>query len=236
MTVSDVRALAFDVFGTVVDWRSTVIREGETLGQEKGVEADWAAFADAWRSRYAPSMDRVRRGELPWTSLDALHRASLDELLQEFGIERLTEDEKVRFNKVWHRLDAWPDSVRGLERLKENYVIATLSNGNVALLTNMAKNAGLPWDLILSAELVRHYKPDPETYLMVPALLDLGPEQVMMVAAHPSDLRAASECGLRTAYVPRPLEFGAENEPEEPDEQFDVSAADLLDLAERLGS
>jgi 2-haloacid dehalogenase len=234
--VSTVKALAFDVFGTVVDWRSAVIRDGEKLGREKDLHIDWAAFADEWRGRYAPSMDRVRRGERAWTNLDALHRNSLTELLEVFGIEGLTEEEKDYLNKVWHRLDPWPDSVPGLRRLKERYVITTLSNGNVALLTNMAKTAGLPWDLILSAELVRRYKPDPETYLMVPYLLDLRPDEVMLVAAHPSDLRQAQENGLRAAYVPRPQEWGPEGEAEKPDPSFDLAAEDLVDLAGKLGA
>ena len=230
------RALVFDVFGTVVDWRSTIVREGEALGREKGLAVDWATFADAWRGRYAPSMDLVRSGEIPWTKLDDLHRASLEELLEEFGIESLTEAEKDHFNRVWHRLDPWPDAVESLAGLKERYVIAPLSNGNVALLTNMAKRAGLPWDLILSAELVRHYKPDPETYLMAPGLLDLEPEQVMMVAAHVYDLRAAGQCGLHTAYVPRPLEFGPGKEPDPPDPSFDVVVKDFVELARKLGT
>jgi 2-haloacid dehalogenase len=233
----NVKALAFDVFGTVVDWRSGVIREGEELGRKKGLEVDWAAFADEWRGRYAPSMDRVRRGEVPWTNLDVLHRASLEELIEEFGITGLlTEEEKEHLNKAWHRLDPWPDSVPGLTRLRERYILTTLSNGNVALLTNMAKRAGLPWDLILSAELVRHYKPDPETYLMIPFLLDLHPEEVMLVAAHPSDLRHAQEYGLRTAYVLRPQEWGPEGEAEPPDPSFDLVAEDLTELAEKLGA
>lgn len=232
----DTRALAFDVFGTVVDWRSTVIREGKELGRAGGFDVDWAAFADAWRGRYAPSMDLVRRGELPWTNLDALHLASLEELLVEFEVEGLSEKEKERFNRVWHRLEPWPDAVEGLRRLKKRYTITTLSNGNVALLTNMAKKAVLPWDLILSAELVRHYKPDRETYRMVPDLLGLRPEEVMMVAAHPDDLRAAREAGLHTAYVPRPLEFGPGVETGAPDPAFDVVATDFLELAGRLGA
>lgn len=234
--VPDIKALAFDVFGTVVDWRGGVIRDGEALGEREGLEVDWAAFADEWRGRYAPSMNRVRRGEISWRNLDALHRASLEELLEEFGIEDLSEEEKDHLNKAWHRLDPWPDSVPGLARLKERYTITTLSNGNVALLTNMAKRAGLPWDLILSAELVRHYKPDPETYLMPPNLLDLRPEQVMLVAAHPDDLRHAQSHGLRTAYVPRPLEWGPEGEAEEPDPSLDLVAEDLIELAGKLGA
>jgi 2-haloacid dehalogenase len=233
MTVAP-EALVFDVFGTVVDWRSSVIREGEALGQEKYFDLDWAVFADAWRSRYAPSMDRVRRGEIPWTKLDDLHLASLDELLEEFGIEGLSDEEKNHFNRVWHRLDPWPDAVEGLVRLKQRYIIAPLSNGNVAMLVNMAKKAGLPWDLILSSELVRHYKPDPEAYLMAPDLLGLHPEQVVMVAAHPHDLRAALKNGLRTAYVPRPLEFGPGKEAHPPDPSFDLVASDFIELDKYL--
>ena len=213
-----------------------MIRDGERLSRKKGLDVDWLAFADAWRSKYAPSMDKVRRGEIPWTNLDVLHRASLEDLLVEFGIEGLTEEEKDHFNKVWHRLDPWPDSVPGLTRLRERYILTPLSNGNVALLTNMAKRAGLPWDLVLSAELVRHYKPDPEAYLMVPTLLDLRPEEVMLVAAHPNDLHAAKDNGLRTAYVPRPLEWGPGGEAEPPDPSFDLVVEDLVELAEKLGT
>jgi 2-haloacid dehalogenase len=181
-------------------------------------------------------MDRVRRGELPWTNLDTLHRASLEELLEEFGIEGLTEDEIDHLNKVWHRLDPWPDSVAGLGRLKERYIISTFSNGNVALLSNMAKRAGLPWDLILSAELVKHYKPDPETYMMAPNLLDLRPDEVMLVAAHLSDLRAAQTHGLRAAYVLRPQEWGPKGEAEPADPSFDLVVGDLVELAIKLGA
>jgi len=227
-------ALVFDVFGTVVDWRSSIIREGEELGQRKRLDVDWAAFADAWRSRYAPSMDRVRRGEIPWRKLDDLHRASLDDLTREFGIGGLSEQEKDHLNRVWHRLEPWPDAVRGLVLLKRRHVIAPLSNGNVALLVYLAKRAGLPWDLILSTELIRLYKPDPETYLLAPYLLDLDPEQVMMVAAHADDLRAARENGLKTAYVPRPLEFGPGGVAEQPDPSFDLVASDFIELDRKL--
>ncbi len=229
-------ALLFDVFGTVVDWRSSIIREGEELGRKKNLDVDWAAFADAWRSRYAPSMDRVRRAEIPWTKLDDLHRASLEELMSELGIEGLSEREKADFNRAWHRLEPWPDAVPGLTLLKKRYVIAPLSNGNVALLVNMARRAELPWDLIFSAELARHYKPDTETYLMAPDLLDLHPEQVMMVAAHPHDLRAARENGLQTAYVPRPLEFGPGKDAEPPDPAFDLVAEDFIELHRKLAN
>ncbi len=228
------KALVFDVFGTVVDWRTSIVLEGEDLGRKKNLDVNWAAFADAWRSRYAPSMERVRSGKIPWTKLDDLHRASLEDLLREFGVEGLSEQEKDHLNRVWHRLDPWPDAFEGLTRLKNSYVIAPLSNGNVALLVDMAKKAGLPWDLILSAELVRRYKPDPETYLMASDLLDLRPDQVMMVAAHVDDLRAAQEIGLRAAYVPRPLEFGYGGEVAPPDPSFDLVAGDFIELDRKL--
>jgi 2-haloacid dehalogenase len=230
----DLRALIFDVFGTVVDWRSTVIREGEELGRKKDIDVDWAAFADAWRSRYVPSINRVRRKEIGWTNLDSLHRASLDVLLREFGIRDLTEEETDHLNRVWHRLDPWPDAVEGLKRLKSRYIIAPLSNGNVALLVDLAKRAGLPWDLILSAELVRHYKPDPETYLLAPELLSLRRDKVLMVAAHPDDLHAAQKCGLKTAYVPRPMEFGPQGDADPPDLSFDLVASNFIELHRKL--
>jgi len=232
----DIKALAFDVFGTVVDWRSGVIAEGEQLGKTKGLQIDWAAFADAWRSIYRPYMDLVGNGQLPWTKLDDLHRQMLEATLTKFGIANLTNDEKEHFNRVWHRLTPWPDSVPGLQRLKSRFVVSTLSNGNIALLTNMAKHAGLPWDCILSAENVRHYKPDPEVYLLVSQLFDLQPEQVMMVAAHEHDLQSAQKHGLRTAYVHRPMERGpgkALTKP--PTERYDIVANDFLDLAAQLG-
>ena len=235
MSISDVKALSFDVFGTVVDWRDSLIREGETLGIARGIEVDWAEFADRWRGGYAPAMARVRSGELPWTNIDALHRMILDGLLEEFGITGLTEDGKTYLNRVWHRLAPWPDSAAGLARLRQRYVVATLSNGNVALLTNLSKQAGLTWDCILSAELVRRYKPDPEAYLGAVALLGLRPEEVMMVAAHKSDLRSAQQVGLKAAFVARPLEFGPDqNVDTSPEPDFDVNATDIEDLATKL--
>jgi 2-haloacid dehalogenase len=232
-----VKALTFDVFGTVVDWRGSIVREGRALGRARRLEVDWPAFADAWRAGYRPAMDRVRRGKLPWTNLDALHREILDKLLPRFGIRGLTAAEKEHLNRVWHRLRPWPDAVRGLRRLKTRYVIATLSNGNVALLTNMAKHAGLPWDCVLSAELFRRYKPDPETYRGAAALLGLRPREVMMVAAHPDDLVAARRCGLCTAFVPRPREHGtARASQPAANAGFDIIASDFIDLARQLGS
>jgi len=232
-----VKALVFDVFGTVVDWRASIIREGQLLGERKGYDVDWGEFADRWRAGYGPSMNRVRSGELPWTKLDALHRTVLDELVEEFALSGMTEEELQHFNDAWHRLMPWPDAIAGLNRLRNEYVIAPLSNGNVSLLLNMAKNAGLPWDTILSAELSGHYKPDPEAYLKAPELLSLEPGQVMMVATHPSDLRSAAEAGLRTAYVHRALERGAERPKVPPArDEFDVFADDFLDLAGQLGA
>lgn len=237
MQAPDLKAILFDVFGTVVDWRSGVIRDGERLGAQREISVDWPAFADAWRGEYAPSMDRVRRGELPWSSLDALHRESLERLLERFGIDGLTEEDKQSLNFAWHRLDPWPDSVAGLERLRRRYIIAPLSNGNVSLLVDMAKRAGLPWDVILSAELARHYKPDPESYLTAVSLLDLSPQQTMMAAAHPGDLRAAASLGLRTAYIHRPLEWGPQaQDTSRPDgSEFDFSVDSIDELAQQLG-
>jgi 2-haloacid dehalogenase len=233
---SQVKALTFDVFGTVVDWRGSIIRQGEQFGAERGLKVDWAAFADTWRGAYRPSMDRVRRGELPWTNLDALHCMVLDELLVKVGISGLSAADIDDLNHVWHRLDPWPDSVAGLTRLRTRFVLATLSNGNVALLTNMAKYGGLPWDCILSAELAKHYKPDPETYLTAAALLGLQPNQVMMVAAHKDDLRAAQRAGLKAAFVTRPYERGPDHTPDlTPDPGFDFNASDFNDLAAKLG-
>ncbi len=237
MLQDEVKALVFDVFGTVVDWRSSITREGRELGERKEItHVDWEQFADDWRGEYGPSMNLVRTGKLPWTRIDDLHRMALDDLLEKHGIEGLSEAEKTHFNKAWHRLDAWPDSPPGLTRLKSGYIIATLSNGNVALLTNMAKHAGLPWDAILSAELAKHYKPDPETYLMAADILGLEPPQVMMTAAHKNDLKAAAAQGLKTAFVPRPGEHGPRRKIDAtPEDWIDVVASDFQNLAAKMG-
>lgn len=229
-------ALVFDVFGTVVDWRTSVIEEGRALGARHGWNVDWGAFADAWRAGYPLAMDRVRRGELPWMSIDALHRLILDGLLAEHALP-LPAEQTEDFNLVWHRLRPWPDSVGGLHRLKARWPVATLSNGNVSLLLDMARHAGLPWDCLFSAELFGHYKPDPQAYMGAARLLGLPPSQVLMVAAHPSDLRGAAACGLKTAYVPRPLERGPGGpmEPWTPGE-FDWVAEDFHALARALGA
>jgi len=229
--------LVFDTFGTVVDWRSSVIAAGERLGRAKNLQVDWAAFADAWRGGYGPSMNRVRTGQLPWTKLDVLHRMTLDELLVKFKIEGLSETDKANFNRVWHMLDPWPDAPGGLARMKRRFVIAPLSNGNLSLLTNMGKYANLPWDCILSVELVRHYKPDPETYRMPVEFFDVTPADVMMVAAHVGDLDAAKKLGLKTAYVHRPKEYGPARQPKPPEPgRFDYMANDFRELAGKLGA
>lgn len=237
MTAPAPRALAFDVFGTVVDWRSSVAREAEAAAARHGASVNGGAFADAWRRRYRPSMDRVLRGAVEWTPLERLNRASLDEVVAEFALEVLDGRERDELNRAWRRLQPWPDSVAGLTRLRRRHVLCTLSNGGIALLVDLARFGGLPFDAILSAELCRTYKPDPRTYRMVPLLLDLRPEEVMLVAAHASDLRAAAAEGLLTAYVRRPLEWGPGAPPEPAtDASFDVVADDLEDLAARLGA
>lgn len=237
MQVADsIEMCVFDTFGTVVDWRGSVIAEVEELARTKGWEVDAGAFADAWRGNYGPSMNRVRTGEIPWTILDDLHRMTLDELLPRFGMEQLTEAEMARLNRVWHRLRPWPDAPGGLARLKTRYVLSPLSNGNTALLTNMAKFGGLPWDCVLGSDIVRHYKPDPEMYLMPGELFDLPPSAVLMVAAHPGDLDAAKSQGLRTAYVHRPLERPNREPPPWPEVgRFDLLVEDFHDLAAQLG-
>ena len=235
--ITSVKGLVFDVFGTVVDWRTSVAREVEAVAAKKGVKVDGPVFADAWRAQYAPSMNRVRTGELPWTRLDNLHRMVLDRILPEFGLGALNDAERAALNRAWHRLQPWPDVVAGLTRLKTRFIIAPLSNGNIALMTNLAKHGRLPWDCILGAELVRHYKPDREVYLSAADFLDVRPADVMMVAAHLGDLRAAKELGLRTAFVVRPLEYGPTRTPDlQPDASVDVAAKDFVDLADQLGA
>jgi len=232
-----IHALVFDVFGTVVDWRGSIIRECRALGRAKRIAADWEAFADAWRAGYQPAMARVRSGERPWMNIDQLHRLILDDLLPRFSLTSLTENEIDHLNRVWHRLDPWPDARRGLALLKRRRIIATLSNGNVALLVNMARHGRLPWDAVLSAELFHHYKPDPETYLGAAAMLGLEPSEVMMVAAHKDDLRAAQACGLATAFVRRPREQGPKAKPDlKPEGDFDFNSKDFVDLARKLSA
>ena len=225
MVETSLKALLFDVFGTVVDWRSSITREGQALGRAKGLERDWQEFADRWRE-----------GRRPWTILDVLHREILDRILGEFDIDGMDDAEKDDLNRAWHRLDPWPDVVAGMSRLKTDYILGTLSNGNVALMVNMAKRAGLPWDVILGAEVAGHYKPDPDAYKKSVSLLGLDPGQAMLVAAHNGDLRAAAACGLRTAFIRRPTEYGPDQDFDmEPDEDWDFVADGFGDLADQLG-
>lgn len=227
------KVLAFDVFGTVVDWHGSIANEIKRLN----LYADPEAFATAWRKGYRPAMARVRSGELPWTKIDDLHRMILNDVLKQFEITTLTEPEIRHLNLIWHRLTPWPEVVEGLKKLKSQFTLVTLSNGNLGLLANMAKNAGLPWDLILSAEVFRHYKPDPETYLGVAQTFDISPEEVMLVASHKDDLASAHACGLQTAFIERPLEFGKDHIRDDlhPESFTNYHAKDFLDLARQLG-
>jgi 2-haloacid dehalogenase len=236
MDPASIKALTFDVFGTVVDWRGSVIRECRAFGRARGIDADWERFADAWRGLYQPAMEEVRSGRRPWTKLDDLHRESLVRLLGEFNVTGVSDVEIDDLNRAWHRLDPWPDAVEGLTRLKLKYIIATLSNGNIALIVDMAKRAGLPWDAILGGDVVQRYKPQPEAYTLSAERLGLRPEQCMMVAAHAGDLRSARGCGLATAFVHRPLEHGPGAATDTASEgDFDVVASDFVDLALKLG-
>src|SRR5262245_8883860 len=235
--LAGVRALVFDVFGTVVDWRGSVIGAVEALARAKGLTADWPGFADQWRREgYVEPIARIRRGGAPGADADTLPRRKLDELLPAYGLGDLGADEVADLNRVWHRLQPWPDAVEGLTRLKRRFVISPLSNGNFALLTNMAKRGGLPWDCILSADLFGAYKPDPATYLGAARLLGIAPSELMMVAAHAGDLRAAREHGLRTAFVARPHEWGQGGRADTPPDGVDVAVASFVELAERLGA
>lgn len=233
--LSATKVLVFDVFGSVVDWRGSIERDLSAWGQSRGVKADWAGLALAWRSLYQPKMQQVRSGQRPWTLLDDLHLESLNELLPSFGLSDLSPADLAHINRVWHRLDAWPDSISGLTRLKSRYVIGPLSNGNIALLANMAKHAGLPWDLSFSTEWFKAYKPMPAAYLGVAQAMNVRPEQVMLCAAHNDDLRAARDQGLKTAFWPRPTEYGpAQTKDFKADDAWDIVATDIRDLARQL--
>jgi 2-haloacid dehalogenase len=234
--MNSVKALVFDTFGTVVDWRTSIIRELTDLGNMKSIHSDWEAFTDAWRAGYAPGMERIRRGQRPWANIDVVHRERLEELLLEFGINGLTETEKDNITKLWHRLNPWPDAINGLNRLKERFIISTFSNGSFPCLVNMAKFAGLPWDCIFSADIVQHYKPDPETYRGVINLLDLAPNAAMIVAAHNYDLRHGRIHGMRTAYVNRPTEHGPNQKTDlRAEEDWDIVVDNFDELANKLG-
>lgn len=230
--LAGVQVLVFDIFGTVVDWHGSIVREMAA----RWPQVDGDAFARAWRAGYQPAMERVRNGSRPWTVLDTLHREVLDEILPRFGLGHLDEAERAHLNRVWHRLDAWPDSVAGLQRLRQRYVVGSLSNGNIGLLTRMAKHAGLPWDCVLSAEVFRAYKPLPAAYLGVARVFDVAPAAVLLAAAHHDDLAAARACGLRTAYIERPFECGmAQPKDVSPQPGHDLHCRDIGALAGALG-
>ncbi len=235
MALDGVEALTFDVFGTVVDWRAGIAREARAILGQRAPGRAWEALAERWRALYQPAMEAVRSGRRPWLKLDDLHRENLRTVLDEFGLAGCPAAAIEELNRAWHRLDPWPDVVAGLTRLKRRFILATLSNGNVALMVNMARRAGLPWDAILGAEVARAYKPMPEAYLRTADCLGLAPSQCLMVAAHNGDLLAASACGFRTAFVARPTEHGPDQTTDlRAEHAFDVVAADFLDLADRL--
>lgn len=235
--VPTIKALVFDVFGTVVDWRGSLIADFTAWGKARGIDADWASLVDAWRGAYRPSMDEVRKHpERGFVILDTLQRQSIEPLAARLGITGLTAADFDYLTSGWHRLDPWPDSVPGLTRLKTKFMISPLSNGNVGLLANMAKRAGLPWDLVLSAEVFGHYKPDREAYVGAARILGLQPSEVMMVAAHNDDLAAAQSFGLKTAFIPRPTEYGPHQKKDfAPDGKWDYVAKGIDDLATQLG-
>lgn len=233
--VSSVKAIVFDTFGTLVDWRGSLVTQLSAFGRERGLDADWTVLVDAWRSAYQPSLDAVRRRAVPWTVLDELHRASLIALLPDFGLSSLSDQEIVFLVAGWHRLNPWPDVVPGLQRLRQRYIIGPLSNGNLSLMVNLAKSARLPWDVVFGSDLFRHYKPDPETYLGVCDLLRLKPDQVMLAAAHNYDLKAAQALGLLTAFIPRPREYGPHQTTDlQPEGNWNIVASDIEDLAVQI--
>jgi 2-haloacid dehalogenase len=230
-----IKVIVFDVFGTCVDWRSSLIAMFERFGTQRGLGADWAGLVDAWRGRYQPQMQECRAGRRPWTPLDTLHRESLDLLLEELDLGGLPEEVRAELNLGWHRLQPWHDVVAGLAALKPRHVIGPLSNGNFALLTNLAKYGGLPWDAIFSVELFQAYKPQPATYLGVAKLMHVAPFEVMLCAAHNDDLKAARACGLATAFVPRPTEYGPHQAKDKtPEADWDIVARDFVEFATRM--
>ncbi|MCC6948947.1 MAG: haloacid dehalogenase type II [Bradyrhizobiaceae bacterium] len=229
-----IKALFFDVFGTLVDWRTSVARETEILLKPLGHELDWLAFADAWRGEYQTGMEEVRSGRIPFSKLDVIHRCNLDRIRPRFGLDRLDETTLVKLNLAWHRLDAWPDVAGGLTAMKERFWLAPVSNGNVSLMVNLARRNGFPWDAILGAEIAGDYKPKPRVYLASCDAFNLLPADCMMVAAHSNDLKAAAECGLQTAHVARPNEKGPGKGETAPSMRVDYAASDLQDLARQL--
>ncbi|KQZ02474.1 haloacid dehalogenase [Pseudolabrys sp. Root1462] len=231
-----VKALFFDVFGTMVDWRISVARESERILGDLGFDLDWLAFADGWRGEYQPGMEEVRSGRMPFSKLDVLHRANLVRMAPRFGLDSLSDEVLDDLTQVWHRLDAWPEVPAALERLKTKFRIAPVSNGNISLMVDLARRNDLPWDAILGAEIAGDYKPKPKVYLAACAALDLEPRQCMMVAAHSNDLAAAAACGLRTGHVARPNEHGPGTGERSPTVPVDVAGSDLADVAYQLGA
>jgi 2-haloacid dehalogenase len=231
-----IKAILLDVFGTVVDWRSSIIAELSEFGAKRAIKVDWAQFTDHWRGLYQPSMDAVRSGRRPWVILDVLHRESLDLLIAKYGLNTLSEAERLHINSVWHRLKPWADVLEGLQRLKSRYIIGTLSNGNVGLLTRLSKYAGLPWDVVLGAETARAYKPMPNAYTRNVELLNLAPSEVMLAAAHNSDLAAAAAQGLATAFIARPSEYGPHQTKDlHAEREWVVIADSFIHLADQMG-
>jgi 2-haloacid dehalogenase len=234
-SLGDLRAILFDMFGTVVDWRGSLVRSLKRFGVERGLDLDWDRVADRWRAKYWPKMDLVRRGKMEWTILDEIHRIGLVEVLEEFKVPAPPESEIRFLTECWHRLSPWPDSVEGLHLLRKKFIIGPLSNGNLSLMVDLAKFAGLPWDVVFGCDLFRHYKPDPETYLGACNYLNLRPDQVLMGAAHNYDLAAARKLGLRTAFIPRLVEHGPGQITDlTAEEAWDVIATDIVDLAKKL--
>ena len=236
MPLPPVKALFFDVFGTLVDWRSSIAREAEELLRPLAPSCDWLAFANAWRREYQPAMEEIRSGRLAFCKLDILHRRNLERILPRFEITNVPDDILVDLNLAWHRLDAWPDSSPGLQRLRTKFRIAPVSNGNISLMVDLARRNSFPWDMILGAEIAHDFKPKPRVYLAACEALDLAPADCVMVAAHSSDLSAAAACGLRTAHIARPDENGPGRGEKAPSVPVDVAAKDLGDLAGQLGA
>jgi 2-haloacid dehalogenase len=230
-----VKALFFDVFGTLVDWRSSIAREAKALLEPRGYALDWLAFADVWRGEYQGAMEEVRAGRIGFRKLDVLHRRNLDLILPRFDADRLTENERRDLNMVWHWLDAWPDVAGGLARLRRSYLLAPVSNGNISLMVDLARHNDFGWDAILGAEIAGDYKPKPRVYLAAAEAFHLGANECMMVAAHTADLMAAAAVGLRTAHVARPDEKGPGGGEAQPGVPVDIGAKGLEDLAEQLG-
>src|SRR5215813_5235454 len=231
-----VKALFFDVFGTLVDWRTSIVREAKAVLEPLGHETDWLRFADAWRDEYQPGMEDVRAGRIPFSKLDVLHRRNLDRILPRFGFAGLAEETAAHLNRAWHRLDAWTDAAGGLQRLKRKFLLAPVSNGNISLMVDLARRNGFPWDAVLGAEIAGAYKPKPRVYLAAAEAFDPAPAACMMVAAHTSDLAHAAACGLRTAHIARPDEKGPGKGEAAPSAPVDVAAGSLMELAHRLGA